>query len=435
MSCPSVHHPGRTSGDRDCALVGVPCTGVTGAVDEARARTISTAEEGAMTAPDHRTAVARTREIVEGTVSPVAHALDRSGSFPTEAIAKLGEAGLLGLAVPASHGGSGLGPRAFAEVNALLAEADPSVAMIYMMHVCATQVLVAATKTIRSPVLASTLTEISRGKHLTTLAFSEAGSRSHFWAPVSRASRTAGGVHLNAKKSWVTSAGVADSYVVTSLSPDSKGPTDSTLYLVPKSATGLRVAAPWDGLGLRATASSPMTLEAVEVGDDRRLTAEGGGFDAKLNVVLPWFNLASATVSLGICRAVVAATVAHLKTSKFEHLGSSTLGEALPTLRQSLAQMQIDTDGLAHRIDDCVGALENPGPHTMLRVLEVKAAAGETAIQVTSSAMHSCGGAAFSKHTSIERYFRDAHAGSVMAPTIDVLREFIGKALLGIPLF
>ncbi len=389
-----------------------------------------------MPPPDHRSAVARTREIVQATISPAAHDLDRSGSFPEKGVAALGEAGLLGLAVPTSFGGSGLGPRAFGEVNAILAEADPSVAMVYMMHVCAAQVIAAGATATRSPVLASALADISRGKHLSTLAFSEAGSRSHFWAPLSRAARTTrGGVILNAKKSWVTSAGVADSYVVTTLSPDAKGPTDSTLYLVPRSASGLRVAAPWDGLGLRATASSPMTLEAVEVGDDRRLTEEGGGFAAKLNVVLPWFNLASATVSLGICRAVVTATIAHLRSSKFEHLGSTSLGEALPTLRQTLAQMQIDTDGLAHRIDECVGALENPGPNTMLRVLEVKAAAGETAIRVTSSAMHACGGAAFSKHTSIERYFRDAHAGSVMAPTGDVLREFIGKSLLGIPLF
>jgi alkylation response protein AidB-like acyl-CoA dehydrogenase len=49
--------------------------------------------------------------------------------------------------------------------------------------------------------------------------------------------------------------------------------------------------------------------------------------------------------------------------------------------------------------------------------------------------MRVCGGAAFSKHMSIERLFRDAHAGAVMAPTSDVLREFIGKAVLGIPLF
>ena len=388
-----------------------------------------------MSPMDHSTAVARAREIAQATIAPAASALDKAGAFPLEAFAALGEAGLLALDVPTRFGGSGLGPRTFAEVNAALAEADPSVAMVYMMHVCATEVIVAGAKAARSGPLEAALADMPRGKHLTTLAFSEAGSRSHFWAPISKASRTAGGVVLNAKKSWVTSAGFADSYVVTTLSPEAKGPTDSTLYLVPRSASGMFVAAPWDGLGLRATASSPMTLEAVEVGEDRRLTEEGGGFAAKLNVVLPWFNLASATVSLGICRAVVAATTAHLKSSKFEHLGSTSLGEALPTLRQTLAQMQIETDGLAHRIDECVGALENPGSHTMLRVLEVKAAAGETAIRVTSSAMHACGGAAFSKHTAIERYFRDAHAGSVMAPTVDVLREFIGKSLLGIPLF
>ena len=304
--------------------------------------------------------------------------------------------------MPASAGGSALGPRAFAEINAILAEADPSVAMIYMMHVCATEVIVAGAKATKSPVFATALQDMSRGKHLTTLAFSEAGSRSHFWAPISRASRTAGGVQLNARKSWVTSAGFADSYVVTTLSSEAKGPTDSTLYLVPRSAPGLHVAAPWDGLGLRATASSPMTLEAVEVGEDRRLTDEGGGFAAKLNIVLPWFNLASATVALGICRAAVGATVTHLKTSRFEHLGNTSLGEALPTLRQTLAQMRTHTDGLAHRCRRLPPRVENPGPATMLQVLEVKASAGETATRVTSQAMHACGGAAFSKHTSIE---------------------------------
>ncbi len=388
-----------------------------------------------MTPMDPQNAALRAREIAGATISPAAHELDRAGRFPAEAVAALGDAGLLALTVPTSFGGSGLGPRAFAEVNAILAEADPSVAMIYMMHVCASEVILAGARATRSSVLESALADMARGKHLSTLAFSEAGSRSHFWAPVSRATRTSGGVRLNARKSWVTSAGVADSYVVTTLSADAKAPTDSTLYLVPRSATGLRVAAPWDGLGLRATASSPMTLEGVEVADDRRLTDDGAGFAAKLNVVLPWFNLASATVSLGICRAVVAATIHHLRTSKFEHLGNTSLGEALPTLRQTLAGMQIETDGLSHRIDDCVSALENPGPGTVLRVLEVKAAAGEIATRVTSSAMHACGGAAFSKHTSIERYFRDAHAGTVMAPTVDVLRELIGKSLLGLPLF
>jgi alkylation response protein AidB-like acyl-CoA dehydrogenase len=153
-----------------------------------------------------------------------------------------------------------------------------------------------------------------------------------------------------------------------------------------------------------------------------------------LEIVLPLFNLGQAAVSLGICRAVSAATAAHLKAARFEHLGAS-LGEALPNLRSQLATMQIETDGLAARIDDTIRHLEHPGDLTMLRVLEIKAAAGETAIAVTSLAMRTCGGAAFSGRTGIERFFRDAQAGAVMAPTNDVLREFIGKSLLGLPLF
>jgi alkylation response protein AidB-like acyl-CoA dehydrogenase len=97
--------------------------------------------------------------------------------------------------------------------------------------------------------------------------------------------------------------------------------------------------------------------------------------------------------------------------------------------------MQIDTDGLSARIDDLIEHLEKPRETTMLRVLESKAAAGDVAIDVTSAAMRICGGAAFSRHLGIERLFRDAHAGAVMAPTSDALREFIGKSLLGIPLF
>src|SRR6185437_7981442 len=105
------------------------------------------------------------------------------------------------------------------------------------------------------------------------------------------------------------------------------------------------------------------------------------------------------------------------------------------TLRAQLAAMQIETAGLAARIEDVVDHLERPRDATMLRVLESKAAAGDAAISVNSAAMRVCGGAAFSKHMNIERLFRDAHAGVVMAPTGDVLREFIAKAILGMPLF
>ena len=381
----------------------------------------------------HDTAVLKAREIAGRVLAPSAGQNDKAGRFSTEAVGALGEAGLLGLLLSVDFGGAGLGPRTFAVVTATLAEADASVAMVYVMHILGTATISAAPPGAAQS-LAPILREIGAGRHLSTLAFSEAGSRSHFWAPISRAHRNGNGVRISAKKSWVTSAGHAQSYVVSALAPEGVGPTDSTLYLLAADTPGLSVAGPWDGLGLRANASAPIALDDCRVASDFQLTEDGAGFPAMLNVVLPLFNLGTAAVALGLCRAAVAGTASHLKSAKFEHLGQS-LGESLPTLRAQLATMQIDTDGLSARIDDLIEHLEKPRETTMLRVLESKAAAGDVVISVTSAAMRVCGGAAFSKHLSVERLFRDAHAGAVMAPTGDVLREFIGKALLGMPLF
>ena len=379
----------------------------------------------------HETAVAKAKDIADRVLIPAASQNDKEGRFSTEAVEALGESGLMGLMLPTEFGGAALGPRTFASVIGALAESDASVAMVYLMHACAAATIAAARP---GAAVEPILNEIAAGRSLSTLAFSEAGSRSHFWTPVSRASRNGVGVRLTAKKSWVTSAGHAHSYVVSSLAPDATGPTGSTLYLVPARTPGLSVAGAWDGLGLRANASAPMLLDDCVILPEFQLTDDGAGFQTVMNVVLPLFNLGTAAVALGLCRAAVAATAAHLKNARFEHLGQS-LGESLPTLRAQLAAMQIDTDGLAARIDDLVDHLERPRDMTLLRVLETKAAAGDVAISVTSTAMRVCGGAAFSKHTGIERLFRDAHAGAVMAPTGDVLREFIARAVLGMPLF
>ena len=71
----------------------------------------------------------------------------------------------------------------------------------------------------------------------------------------------------------------------------------------------------------------------------------------------------------------------------------------------------------------------------MLRVLESKAAAGETAGEVLELAMRVCGGQAFRRDVGVERFFRDSKAASVMAPTTDQLYDFIGKAVCGLDLF
>jgi alkylation response protein AidB-like acyl-CoA dehydrogenase len=372
---------------------------------------------------------AQAAELAGDVLARHAEEVDREARWPREGLKALAQVGFFGLTVSTEHGGAGEGPRAAAAVVERLASQCASTAMIYTMHLCGTQVMAAAAGFPKREVV---LKEIAAGHHLTTLAFSEAGSRSHFWAPVSRAADRGESHFIQARKSFVTSAGQADSYIVSTQGIQASSPMESTLYYLPKETAGISVCGEWHGLGLRGNASAPMQLD-VEVPETYRLSGDGDGFSVMLNSVLPWFQLCTAAVGVGIAAAATEATRRHLLASKLEHLETSLA--SLPNLRARLAQMQISVDTQRAFLAYVIGQMEAPNAATMLAVLESKAGAAEAALQVTDLAMRTCGGAAFSRAVPVERHFRDARAGYVMAPTTDVLHDFIGKALLEIPLF
>jgi alkylation response protein AidB-like acyl-CoA dehydrogenase len=266
---------------------------------------------------------------------------------------------------------------------------------------------------------------------LSTLAFSEAGSRSHFWAPLSTSEKVPGGVRLNAHKSWITSAAHATAYVWSS--KPLTGSEASTIWLVPSKTSGVSLAGEFDGLGMRGNNSAPVTAEAAVIPEANRLGAEGQGFSIMMEVALPVFNVLNSACAVGLCESAVARTTAHLGAASFAHLSTRLID--LPTIRASLAKMRLRTDMARTLWLDTIAALENGRADAMLRVLECKTGAGETAIEVGELAMRVCGGAAFRKEVGVERCFRDAHAMGVMAPTTDLLYDLIGKAIAGLPLF
>ena len=361
-------------------------------------------------------------QIIQTLIAPEALETDRQGRFPRAAIEALGRAGLLGLVSATSVGGAGAGLAQASEVVRLIARHCSSTAMVVCMHYCAATVLEAqGPQAVREA--------IAEGKHLSTLAFSEAESRSHFWAPVSTARAVGAQVRLDARKSWVTSAAEADSYVWSSQPLAAEGA--STLWLVDAKADGLQVAGAFDGLGLRGNASSPIT--AVDVAPECQLGEDGKGFDTMMGVVLPWFVTLNASCSVGLMEGALERAIGHVSQTRHQHLGSSLAD--LPTIRAYLARARIRTDLTQALLGDTLAAIGAGRADTMLRVLELKAAAAEGALEVTDLAMRVCGGAAFRKEAGIERSFRDARAANVMAPTSDVLYDFIGKAICGLPLF
>jgi alkylation response protein AidB-like acyl-CoA dehydrogenase len=362
--------------------------------------------------------------IVHETVAPAADQVDRAGTFPREALEAFGQTGLMGLVSSREVGGLGGSHRAATLVVERVASACASTAMVLCMHYAGAAVIEAY-----GPL--AVRQAIARGEHVTTLAFSESGSRSHFWAPMSTAAEVEGGVRLDAQKSWITSAGQADSYVWSSRPLAAEG--QSTIWLVPANAMGLSIPIQFDGMGLRGNHSSALKAEGVLVPAEHRLGADGDGFNIMMGVVLPYFQLMSAGFSVGTMEAATAKAATHVARTKLEHVGQSLAD--LPTIRAYLSRMRIRTDMCRALLTDTLAALEAGSENATLRILEVKAAAGEASTEVTELAMRVCGGAAFRKEVGVERHFRDARAATVMAPTTDVLYDFIGKAICGIPLF
>jgi alkylation response protein AidB-like acyl-CoA dehydrogenase len=359
--------------------------------------------------------------------------VDRSARFPLDSVVALGSAGLLGLCVARELGGLGQGPRAFAAVAEELGRACASTAMIFVMHTTATQAIGSSQSLGDRDTL---LRKIARGEHLTTLALSEKGSRSQFWAPVSKLAHQGDHFVTNAAKSWVTAANQADSYVASAQMPDAASPLESTIYLARTEADAIRPQPGFDGLGLRGNDSAPVSIENLTVARRDLISELGRGADTMLQVILPWFAVGTSAMAHGLCRAAVAATAQHLSSTGFEHTGTSL--RDLPQLRARLAQMFARTEASRALLGRALAEIEAGSAEAPLFVLAARKVALEAALEVTDLALKACGGAAFSRQTAgapIERLFRDARAGWVMAPTVDHLDDFIGKALTGLPLF
>ena len=250
-------------------------------------------------------------EIITTVVEPAAADVDATGTFPRAAVTALGERGLLGLLSATEVGGAGGSLGDAAAVVRRLASSCGSTAMVVCMHYAAASV-------IEQHGADDVRRAVATGRHLSTLAFSETGSRSQFWAPLGTAVPDGDAVVLDASKSWVTSAGEADSYVWTSR--PAAAAAGATLWLVPAATPGLKVVAPFDGLGLRGNASSPVLAIGARVPGANRLGDDGGGLDIALGVVLPVFQILNASCSLGLMDAAIGKTIAYVTTARLEHL-------------------------------------------------------------------------------------------------------------------
>jgi alkylation response protein AidB-like acyl-CoA dehydrogenase len=372
------------------------------------------------------------RKLVDEVIRPNAERVDRESIFPRENLLALARAGWNGVLLPKELGGLGLDHVAFAIAAEEIGAACASTALVYVMHTGAAQTiaLYGNDDQKRRWLLPA------RDGLIGTYSTSEKASGGHWWFNFSEAARSGEDYVVNAEKSFTTSSGKADYYVLQTRTPGAKGPTDISFFIVDGKSPNITAGA-WEALGVHGNHSGPIRYEGVRVAARDRLGRENEGKDIIYNGVSPVYLIGLAAAWHGVARGALA-TVTEYATRTVHRDFNQRLAD-YQVLRQQLGEAKVLVSSIGpwqRALAEQLDGLQRDGKpqgEILIPLTELKVHAAEVANRVTGRALDISGGYGY-KRGPLERAFRDARAAIAMGPSNNIAREWIGKSLVGLPL-
>jgi alkylation response protein AidB-like acyl-CoA dehydrogenase len=385
-----------------------------------------------MSVHDYEKIRSEIRALVDEVILPNAEQTDQ-GVFPRENLEALGRAGWNGVLIPKEYGGLGLDHVAFSIVAEEVGRACASTGLVYVMHTGAAQTI----NLFGNHDQKERWLKPARDGLIGTYSTSEKASGGHWWFNFSEAARGDDNNYLlNAEKSFTTSAGQADYYIFQTRSPGAQSATDISFFIVDSKLDGITHGT-WEALGVRGNHSGPITYKNVHVKSIDRLGEEGQGKDIVYHGVSPVYLIGLGAVWHGVARAALEKAADHL-TGTIHRDFNRKLSD-YQVLRQQLGESKVLVESLrpwqhelARQLDQFQASGQLQG-QILLPLTEFKIHAAEVANISARNALDVSGGYGYKKGP-IERIFRDARAGIGMGPSNNIAREWIGKALVGLPL-
>lgn len=366
----------------------------------------------------------RAEAIGRDVLMPRAAEADRAAAFPKEQLQALRDAGFFGIRADKTHGGHGQGLLTTCVVIEALAKACPSTALIYKMHVESTEVVARAPTEQQA---AEITPRIASGEWLSTVAGSEAGHQGGAWAGAPKAAvrQVDGGFEVeNIRKAFVTAAGIADVYFFMATLREEGKPPAPLMFQIRSDDLQWTIDEPWDGLGMRANGSSPMTFNGF-IPAERRLNPENRPVDFY-------------TIAVGTYAATYLGIAGGCYDLLQAYVAGATLadGRRMPdveTIANRVAKAKVELERSRALLYAAASAWDDRRVKGPQALFEAKVAADELATFVTGEAMTLGGGTAFAKRLPFERYFRDARAGMVMGIAHDIALLNVAKSIFPKP--
>ncbi|EON91071.1 acyl-CoA dehydrogenase [Marinobacter lipolyticus SM19] len=370
------------------------------------------------------------KDITDQVLAPEAQKVDENAQWPSHAFEALAQADLMGLHVPKRLGGHEQGLLALAAIIETLAQGCSSSALCYAMHCVGSAVIASKATRYQQD---KYLVPIADNRHITTLALSEAGTGAHFYLPQTQLSRVDGHFDIHGTKQFVTNGGHADSYVIsTQVSGQTSGGGDFNCLMVDHDTPGIRWLPDWRGFGMRGNSSRGMQLDQVQVPTNNLLGEEGDQIWYVFEVITPYFLTAMAATYTGLALASLNQTIDQISHRTYSHAGNGLADQDV--IQYRVAQMKIAVDRCRALLYRAAYLVDQGHPEALTQIMMAKAESADTAVYVTNEAMSCCGGRAYQDNDAQARRLRDARAAHVMSPTTDLLKLWIGRQALGMPL-
>jgi butyryl-CoA dehydrogenase len=363
------------------------------------------------------------RDFARDEIEPHSAQWDRDEGFPRALLERLGDVGLLGVCVPAEHGGGGADFLSYVLVLEELSRADAGVGVTVAVHTsaCTLPILAFGTPEQQSRFVPP----LAHGEAIGAFALTESGSGSDAGAMTTRAEADDDGWRITGAKQWITNGGFGGTVLLFARTdPSTQGARGISAFLV--DGRDVEVTHEAEKLGLNSSQTVDLVLDGVHVDHDRLLHDEGHGFRVAM-ATLDGGRIGIAAQAVGIAQAGYDVAREYAK----ERRAFGRPIAEFEAIQWKLADMSTEIDAARLLTYRAAWLKEQGRPHTEAGA-KAKLYASEMARRQTSEAIQILGGYGYTKEFPVERYYRDAKITEIYEGTSEIQRLVIAREILGV---